>query len=86
MDRNLVKLKKKLMTSSLTRKYDVIIIILISRQLRKWKIFIVSFAFGWIKLQFGVRGNFRLLFSNLSSKMQYQFEIVRKCHFSSLRS
>ena len=32
------------------------------------------FVFGWIKLEFGVRGNFRLLISNLKSKMQYQFE------------
>ena len=42
MGRNLVKLKKILMTSSLIPKYDVIIVILISRQLRKWKIVIVS--------------------------------------------
>ena len=41
MGRNLVKFKK-LMTSSLIRKYDVIIVILMSRQLRKWKIVIVS--------------------------------------------
>ena len=44
------------------------------------------FVFGWIKLKFGVMGNFRLLLSNLNSKTQYQFEILRKCHFSSLRS
>ena len=44
------------------------------------------FVFGWIKLKFGVMGNFRLLISNLNSKMQYLFAIVRKCHFSSLRS
>ena len=42
MGRNLVKLKKKLMTSSLIPKYDVIIVILMSRQLRKWKVVIVS--------------------------------------------
>ena len=57
MGRNLVKLKKNLMKSSLIRTYDVIIVILMSRQLRKWKVFIV----GWIKLKFVVRGNFRLL-------------------------
>ena len=28
------------------------------------------FVFGWIKLEFSVRDNFR----------QYQFEILRKCH------
>ena len=67
MGRNLVKLKK-MMTSSLIRKYDVIIVILMSHQLRKWKVFIVSLFFGWIKLKFGVRGNFRLLISNLNSK------------------
>ena len=42
MDRNLVKFKKILMTSSLIRKYDVIIVILMLPQLRKWKVFIVS--------------------------------------------
>ena len=26
------------------------------------------FVFGWIKLEFGVKGNFRLLISNLNSK------------------
>ena len=44
------------------------------------------FVFGWITLKFGVRGNFRLLISNLDSKMQYPFKILRKCYFSSLRS
>ena len=42
MGRNLVKFKKLLMTSSLIEKYDVIIVILMSRQLRRWKVFIVS--------------------------------------------
>ena len=42
MGRNLVKFKKILMMSSLIRKYGVIIVILMSRQLRKWKVFIVS--------------------------------------------
>ena len=32
---------KKLMTSSLIPKYDVIIVILMSQQLRKWKVVIV---------------------------------------------
>ena len=41
---------------------------------------------NWIKLTFGVRGNFMLLISNLNSNMQYQFEILTKYHFSSLRS
>ena len=41
MGRNLEKLKN-LMTSYLIRKYDVIIVILMSQQLRKWKVFIVS--------------------------------------------
>ena len=44
------------------------------------------FIFGWIKLKFRVKGNFRLLISNLNSKMQYRFVILRKRHFSSLRS
>ena len=80
MGRSLLKFKRILMTSSLIRKYDVIIVILMSRQLRKWKVFIVSLFYD------GLKGNFRLLISNLNSKTQYQFEIVRKCHFSSLRS
>ena len=42
MARNLVKFKRILMTSSLIRKYDVIIVILMLRQLRKWKVCIVS--------------------------------------------
>ena len=42
MDRNLVKFKNNLMTSYLIRKYDVIIVILLSPQLGKWKVFIVS--------------------------------------------
>ena len=42
MGGNLVKFKKTLMTSYLLRNYDVIIVILISQQLRKWKVFIVS--------------------------------------------
>ena len=42
MGRNLVKFKKSLMTASLIGKYDVIIVILMSRQLRKWEVFIVS--------------------------------------------
>ena len=44
------------------------------------------FVFGWINLNFNARGNFRLLISNLSSKTQYRFEILRNCDFSSLRS
>ena len=42
MGRNLVKFKKILMMLSLIRKYDVIIVILMSRQLKKKKVFIVS--------------------------------------------
>ena len=41
MGENLVKFKK-MMTSSLIRKYDVIIVILMLRQLKEWKVFIVS--------------------------------------------
>ena len=40
MGRNLTKFKKILMTSSPIRMYDVIIVILMSRQLSKWKVFI----------------------------------------------
>ena len=41
MGRNLVKFKK-MMTSFLIRNYDVIIVILMSQQPRKRKVFIVS--------------------------------------------
>ena len=41
MDRNLAKLKKMMM-SSLIPKYDIIIIILMLQQFRKWKVVIVS--------------------------------------------
>ena len=41
--RNLLKLKKNLMASSLIRKYDVITVILMSRQLTEKKVlFLVS--------------------------------------------
>ena len=42
MARNLVKFRKSLMTSSLIRMYDVIIVILMSEQLRKEKVFLAS--------------------------------------------
>ena len=42
MGRDLVKFKKNLMTSSLNRKYDVIIVVLMSQQPGKWKVCIVS--------------------------------------------
>ena len=45
MARNLVKFLKILMTSYLIPKYDVIIVILMLRQLRKWKVVIVSLFF-----------------------------------------
>ena len=59
---------------------------MMSGQLKKWKVFIVSLFLDGFGLKFGVRGNFRLVISNLNSKMQHKFEILRKCHFSSLRS
>ena len=54
------------------RKNDAIIIILISRQPKKWKVFIASLFLDMDKLKFGVRGNYGLLFSNLNSKTQYK--------------
>ena len=85
MGRNLVKVKKFLMTSSLIQKYDVIIAILMPQQLKVESLH-CFFVFRWIKLKFGVMGNYRLLISNPNSKTQYRFEILRQCHFSSLRS
>ena len=67
MRRNLVKFQK-MMLSSLIRKYDVIMVILILQQLKKSIVYIFHcfFVFGRIKLKFGVRGNFALLISNLN--------------------
>ena len=45
MGKNLVKSKQYLMTCSLIQKYDVIVVILMLQQLRKWKVFIVSLFF-----------------------------------------
>ena len=42
MGRNFVNFFKILITSSLIGKYDIIIVILMSRQLKKWKAFVVS--------------------------------------------
>ena len=70
LGRNMQKFEKKLMATSLIRKYDVIIVILMSRQ-QKVESLHCFFVFGWIGLKFGVRGNFRILISNLNSKMQY---------------
>ena len=42
MGRNLVEFEKNFITSSLIQKYGIIIVILILRQLKKWKVFIVS--------------------------------------------
>ena len=74
------------MTSSVILKYDVInrhFDVATTKEVESLHCFLV---FGWITLKFGVRGNFKLLISNRNSKTQYQFEIVKKCHFSSLRS
>ena len=86
MGRNLVKFKKILMTSSPTRKYDVIIRHFDVATTWEEESLHCFFVFEWINLKFVVRGNFRLLISNLNSKTQYQFEILRKFHLSSLRS
>ena len=64
MGRDLAKSKKVM--SSLILKYDVVIVILTSQQLRKWKVFIFI-VFGWIKPKFGLRGDFRLPISNLKN-------------------
>ena len=41
MGRNLVKFKKILIASALIRKYEITIVILMLRQLKEWKVFIV---------------------------------------------
>ena len=65
------------MASSLIGIYDDIIVILMSQQLKSGSLY-CFFVFGWIKL----RCNFELLISNLNSKSQYQFEILRKMQIS----
>ena len=52
------------------------------------KILMMSYLFRKydVIIVIGVRGNLRLLISNLKSKVQYLFEILRKCHLTSLRS
>ena len=62
--------------SNIIQKYDVIIVILMLRQ-QNSRMSSLILCFGWIKLKLGIRGNFGLLISNLNSKTQYQFEIVR---------
>ena len=74
------------MKSSLIRTYDVIIAIFDVATAKEVESLHCFFVLEWIKLKFGVRDNCRLLISNLNSKMQRHFEILRKCHFSSLRS
>ena len=59
---------KKLMTSPLIRKYDVIIVIFDVATTKEVESLHCFYVFGWIKLKFGVRSNFRLLISNLNSK------------------
>ena len=66
---------KNLMTSSLIPKYDVIIVIFDVATIQEVESRHCFFVFGWIKLKFGVRGNFMLLISNLNSKTQYLFAI-----------
>ena len=75
------------MTSSSIQKYDVIIVILMEKgETQEGESLHGFLVFGWIKLKFGVGSNFGLLISNLNSKTQYQFEILRKCHFFELES
>ena len=74
------------MTLFLIRKYVVIIVIFDVATTKEVESFHCFFVFGWIKLKFDVRDNFRLPISNFNLETKYQLEIVRKCHFSSLRS
>ena len=83
MGRNLGKLKKIDDSNSKGRRHNHHFDVATTEEVESVHCF---FVFGWIKLNFGVRGNFRFLISNLNSKTQYRFEILRKRHFSSLRS
>ena len=65
---NLFKSPKNLMTSSPIGWYDVMIVIFdLSRHQEKWND--VFAVFLWIKIKFGVWGNFGLLISNLYPKL-----------------
>ena len=78
MGRNLVKLKNKIddaISNSKVGRHNRHFYVVTAKQMESLHCFFVS---GWIKLKFNVRGNFRLLISNLNSKTQYQFEILRK--------
>ena len=67
MGRNLVKFLKELMASYLIcNHFDVA------------ATFFCFFVFRWMELKFGVKGNSGFLISNLISKVQYYFKIVRK--------
>ena len=59
------------MTSPVIRKYDVINRDSDVATTKEGESLHCFFVFGWIKLKFGVRGNFKLLISNLNSAMQY---------------
>ena len=85
MGRNLVKFKKKfdgVISNSKVRRHNRHFDVATTKEVENLHCF---FVFGWIKLKFSVRDNLRLLISNLNST-QYQLEILRKCHVSSLRS
>ena len=79
MDRNFIKFEKILMASSLIRKYDVIVVILMSRQIKKWKVFVVS-LFLMDEAKRWCKG----LISNLISKMKYQSYEKIPLFFSSI--
>ena len=55
----------------------------VSRQVEREKSSLFL-CFSMDQAKIWCKGNFGLLFWNLSSKMQYRLKILRKCHFSSL--
>ena len=67
------------MASSPIKKYDVMIVILMWRQLKSGKssLFLVLL---WIKLKFGVAGNVGL-FKILTQKHSISSKFLEKCHF-----
>ena len=83
MDRNLVKIKNfdDVISDAKVLHYNCHFYVTTTKEVESIHCF---FVFGLIELKFGVRGKFWLLIPNLNSKTQYQSEIVRKCHFSSL--
>ena len=77
MGRNLVKLKKfdGVISNAKVGRHNGHSDVATTKKVESLHCFVVS---RWIKLKFGIKGNFGLLISDINSKRQYQFDILRK--------